>query len=363
MATYATLAGEKFSQNLIKNFYNESIYSQITNQKYEGELTEVGDRVNLMNFAKISWGAWNGDDFTFDALSENTAQLVADQTVIYKIKIGDLQRLKSWVKNPERSFIPDAAKALKEDVDGFVLGKYDDVAAGNRVGTSYTTGTVAIAATTGVVTGDGTTFTAAMVGRGFKAAGHSKWYRVKTYTSATSIIIEDDLDDVASAYTGGAISAAAAYEIEAASAVTVTNATIFTNIVKLQTILDNNKVPKSERWLVLPPTVANLIETSTEVKVSGLPNDVWRALVAKGFFGEYAGFQLYKSTEVSGDNSTGYHCLAGHKAWQAFGMAMNKSEVTRLENNFGYGYKGLAVYGSKVADPMRIAAAELYCKV
>lgn len=106
-------------------------------------------------------------------------------------------------------------------IDAYILGLYTDVASGNRVGTDYTTGTVAVAATTGVVTGTGTTFTSAMVGTGFKAAGHSQWYHIKTYTSATEITIEDDKDDETSSYTGGAISAGATYTIEAATAVTV----------------------------------------------------------------------------------------------------------------------------------------------
>lgn len=70
---------------------------------------------------------------------------------------------------------------------------------------NYSTGTVTVTAVTGAVAGSGTTFTSAMVGKGFKADGHTTWYRVKSFAVATSIVIEDDKDDVTSAYTGGAI--------------------------------------------------------------------------------------------------------------------------------------------------------------
>jgi hypothetical protein len=48
---------------------------------------------------------------------------------------------------------------------------------------------------TAFVTGSGTTFTAAMVGKPFKAAGHSVWYLVSAFTSTTQITITDDVAD------------------------------------------------------------------------------------------------------------------------------------------------------------------------
>ncbi len=95
----------------------------------------------------------------------------------------------------------------KKNVDAFILGFYTNIAAGQRVGTDYTTGTVTIDVS-GNVTGSGTTFTSAMVGKGFKATGHSKWYRVVTFTSATSIVIQNDTYDDVATYDGGVITGA-----------------------------------------------------------------------------------------------------------------------------------------------------------
>ena len=132
------------------------------------------------------------------------------------------------------------------------------------IGTDYTTGTVTVTTGTGAVTGSGTTFTAAMVGLGFKAAGHTSWYRIKTYTSATAIVIEDDKDDEASAYTGGAIGAGATYTIEAVSAITVTKSTIFDYIVDLKTKLDQREIPAEDRWVAFPsllPTYSSRVHS------------------------------------------------------------------------------------------------------
>src|ERR1022692_2880092 len=44
-------------------------------------------------------------------------------------------------------------------------------------GSTELASTTIASTSTGAVAGSGTTFTSAMVGRGFKATGHTKWYR------------------------------------------------------------------------------------------------------------------------------------------------------------------------------------------
>jgi hypothetical protein len=190
---------------------------------------------------------------------------------------------------------------MKQIIDGFVLGLYGDVAAGNRDGTSYTTGTVTVDVTTGVVTGSATTFASTMVGKGFKALGHTSWYRVKSFSSTTSIVIEDDKDDATSAYTGGAIAGGATYEIQANTAVQVTASTIFTRVTALATFLTNNEIPESDRWLVLPASIAALVRQSTEWV--GVGSEGGREAVQNGKLpGKFAGFDIY---EVADGRATG----------------------------------------------------------
>lgn len=59
----------------------------------------------------------------------------------------------------------------------------------------YTTGTITATSGSATITGSGTTFTSAMIGRWFTvtdtaARGQGYWYRVGSYTSATSIALE-----------------------------------------------------------------------------------------------------------------------------------------------------------------------------
>lgn len=66
----------------------------------------------------------------------------------------------------------------------------------------YTTGTISVAQNSQAVTGSGTTFTAAMVGRWLCEADSNglavgNWYRISAYTSATSITLETVFEETA----------------------------------------------------------------------------------------------------------------------------------------------------------------------
>lgn len=62
----------------------------------------------------------------------------------------------------------------------------------------YTTGTITTLANEGTaVTGSGTTFTSAMVGRYFKINDDGEWYKISAFTSATAITLEKEYQGVA----------------------------------------------------------------------------------------------------------------------------------------------------------------------
>jgi hypothetical protein len=359
--TYGTKVAEAYSARLLKNFWLTSIYAAFTNQDYEGELKSAGTTVNLLNLVPPEWMDFDGNDFTWDEAQEIPSKLVADQIKVCKVRVKDLQTLVSQVKNPSSTLVSDTSSGLKELIDSFVLSFYPSVAAGNRIGLDYTTGTVAVAID-GTVTGTGTTFTSDMVGRGFKASGQSSWYRVKTFTSATSIVIEKDSDDLDATYDGGVIAAGATFVIEAVSPITVTKDNIFSLLVRAQTVLDNAKIPVENRSIALRADIANLLELSTEINPS-LPAEQFNALVVRGYVGQYANFRIFKTPFVNGDASGGFHCLGCHRSFETFAMALLESETTKLEKNFGTGYKSLAVWGAKVADVRRQAGVELFVKV
>lgn len=362
MANYGTNVGEKFAKNSLKIFFQNAIAPDITNQDYEGEIKGGGaDRLNVLTFGALTLKNYTGSAMSVDTPSESEGQLIVDQKKAYYFQIESFAKFASYVDNPESTLIQTAGKTLAETVDRFVLGFYSDVGSGNRVGTDYTTGTVTVTTGTGAVTGSGTTFTSAMVGLGFKAAGHTVWYRVKTYTSATAIVIEDDKDDVASAYTGGTIGAGATYTIEAATAITVTKSTIFDYVVDMKTKLDTAKIPASDRWVAFPSIVGNLLLKSSQLQTA--VDTAYEDVIKKGILGYVGGFKVYSNEQVAGDNTTGFYCLGGHKSFITMAMAFTESGVEDFIGGFGQNFKGLNCYGAKVVDERRKAGTYLFAKV
>ena len=365
MASRATTLAQGFSQKLLLEMYEQALTDVVVNRDYEGEINGVGSKLNILNFDRISEKTYDGSNLTVDDLTENNAILTIDQYKSFYWREKTIDNWKSYIKDPHSTVVKQKAEERNKNMDEYVLGLFADVGAGNRVATDYTTGTVTVAATTGVVTGSGTTFTSAMEGRGFKATGHSVWYRVKTFTNTTSITIEDDKDDITSAYTGGAIGAGATYTIEAATVLSITTSNLLQQVSKLKTKLNQaetygySAVPDEGRWLIVPPEFEEVVVRASGVQLH--VDEAYQDLVKKGFIGRLQGFNIYRSTRLTGDNTNGYRVLAGHPAWLTFAEKLLHADIEEdLIGNFGSAYKDLFVYGAKVADTRRHFAAEGY---
>lgn len=365
MSAYGTKLAEGFSAKVMQQVYDTNLLGQIVNRNFEGEINGVGSKLNILDFGKLSEKTYADAALTADSITENNGQLVIDQYRSFYWKEKVLAKWLSYIKNPHPYIVSQVASERSRNLDLFALGFYGDVGAGNRVGTDETSGTVTVDVTTGVVTGAGTSFTAAMVGKGFKANGHTTWYRVKTYSSSTSIVIEDDLDDVASAYTGGAINAGATYTVEAATKVTVTAANILNKVALLKQKLDlaekngYTAVDDSNRFLIAPPEFYTVLVQGTGVVLH--VDEAYQDLVKRGFMGMLQGFKLFMSNRLSGDNTSGYHILAGSQNWLTFAEKVLNARIEEdIIGDFGTAYKDLFVYGGKVKDINRHQAAELF---
>lgn len=366
MAARANTVAQAFSQKLMLEMYDKDLSDILVNRHYEGEINAVGSKINILNFDRVSEKNYSGVPLTADDLTENNAVLEITQKKSFYWKEKTLDNWLSYIKNPHPTIVSQVANERNKNMEAYILGFYGDVAAGNRVGTDYTTGTVTVDVTTGAVTGSGTTFTSSMVGRGFKATGHTQWYRVKTFTDATSIVIEDDKDDITSAYTGGAIGAGATYTIEAATPLAITTSNILDKIAALKAKLDLaekngfSSVPDTDRWLVVPPEFEQVI-----IKASGIVlhvPEVYENLIKRGMIGMLQGFKIFKSNRLTGNNTDGYRVLAGHSNWLTFAEKVLKARIEEdLIGDFGVAYKDLFVYGGKVTDKRRHFATELYC--
>ena len=366
MSARGNTIAQGFSNKMMLQMYDKNLTEFIVNRDYEGEINGVGSKLNILDIDKISEKDYAGVPLTADDLTENNGALVIDKKKSFYWKEKVLDNWLSYIKNPHNTVLDQVAKERSKNMDRHVLQNFiGDIGAGNLVGTPYTTGTVAIAATTGVVTGSGTTFTAAMVGRSFKASGQTTWYRIKTYSSATSITIEDDKDDIDSAYTGGVINAGATYEVQAATAVSITKSNLLDKLALVKLSLDSAEangypsVPDEDRFLIVPPNFDQVVIGATGIALHVDP--VYNELVKKGFIGELLGFKVFRSNRLLGNNTDGFSCIAGHKSWLTFAeKVLNARMEEDIPGDFGTAFKDLFVYGGKVKDIRRHFAALLY---
>lgn len=364
-SAYATKVAEGFSQKLLKHIYENAPIESIVNRDYEGEINSVGSKLNILNLAKISEKTYSGSNLSADSLYETNSVLTIDQFKSFYWAEKTIDKFKSYIKEPKGTVLEQTANERKKNIMSYLLGFYGDAGAGNWYGTDYTTGTVTVDVTTGAVTGSGTTFTSGMVGKPFKATGHTQWYRVKTFTSTTAIVIEDDSDDETSAYTGGAIAGGSSYVIQANTVKQVdnggSNPSFLTMTLALKQMLDEAEVPDEDRFMFLPPAAFTTLMKDSGIKLA-VPA-AYEELVKQGFIGNLEGFQLFKSNRVVGDNTNGYHVVAGHKSWLTFAdKALEAGMEEDLIGNFGSAYKDLFVYGAKVADVRRKFGCHAFVK-
>lgn len=354
----------KFATETIKLLYNESLLPKITNTKYEGTLKQAGDKVRVRMSHKITFSPYTKSMvLVAQDLVPTYEDLEITEKQYFMIQVDDIDKVQNdiaaiseYSENVKR----DASEMLDKDVLPYMrknVGMAADGSSSNAVGTNYSTGTVAVAATTGVVTGSSTVFTAGMVGGYFKAAGHTKYYLVTARNSNTEIVIKD-LDGVA--YTGGAIDAGAAYVIEAATAITLTKNNVYQYIVALRTALGKSLAPSAGRFLVVNSEFEGILLQSPEfIPAVGA---AYEDAVKGGKIGDIAGFSVHRSELVDGNNTTGYWFVAGTREFCSFAAQLTETAVIPSGSNpsqFVDVMKGLWVWGRKVFSGTRAYGAVL----
>lgn len=141
----------------------------------------------------------------------------------------------------------------------------------------------------------------------------------------------------------------------------LTKSIVLDTIVDLGTVLDEQNIPETGRWLILPPWASALIKKSdlTNASISG--DGV--SLLRNGRIGMIDRFTIYSSNllpVVTDGSDQVTRMYAGHPHGLSFASQMSKMETLRSEQTFGTLLRGLQVFGSKVLDG--IALAQLYAK-
>jgi len=292
---------EIWSGKLIEKFYAATVLAAISNTDYEGEIKSYGDRVKIRTKPTLIINNYlvNGD-LALQRPAGSSVELTIDQGKYFAAIIDDVIEKQSDINNMSL-WSDDASEQMKIVVDSdvltFLLGQADSHNSG------LTAGVISQNINLGV-----TGTPVATVGR-------------NPSTGQVEII------DV---------------------------------LLRLGQALDEQNIPETGRWVVMPTWATFQIKRSElrEVFVSGDSVSILR----NGKFGQIDRFTIYASNLLPNGVAAGlaageWVIFAGHAHGLTFASQMTNVETIRSERTFGQILRGLQVYGRQVLDGKAVAQA------
>ena len=293
---------ELWSGKLIEKFYASTVLSAISNTDYEGEIKTQGDRVKIRTKPTITISNYSADmQLNLQRPSGNTVELFIDQGKYFNTILDDVMEIQSDL-NMLNIWSDDAAEQMKIQIDTDVLSYVLGQANTSNKG-----------ATAGKISGD--------INLGVTSTGPLSVVARSPSTGQVEIL------DV---------------------------------LLRLGQVLDEQNIPETGRWVVLPAWAATKIKMS-ELREAYLSGD-GTSMLRNGRIGMVDRFTLYTSNLLPNGTAAGlaaseYPIFAGHAHGLTFASQMTKMETLRSEQTFGTVMRGLQVYGRQVVDDIAIAQA------
>ncbi|NLC25440.1 MAG: hypothetical protein GX777_02305 [Fastidiosipila sp.] len=138
----------------------------------------------------------------------------------------------------------------------------------------------------------------------------------------------------------------------AANPLSVDKDNIIDIIGNCEVVLDEQDIPTTGRWMILPSWATNKIKTS-ELKDAGLTGDK-QTMIRTGLIGNLFGFDIFKSNNLlidTGAKGKYTHVIAGHKQSTGFATQLATTETIADPKDFGKLVRALQVYGWKTIQP------------
>jgi len=304
---------EIWSGKLQVKFYKSTVLGEITNNDWEGEIKNQGDKVIIRSVPNITISDYTkGMNLTNQVPTSTPLELNIDKGKYFSFVLDDVDEVQTDVKLMDM-FSNDAAQQMKIVIDTDVLNNVGaDAASANK------------GATAGAITGN---------------------------------------------INLGAVGAPLAITKDGASS----TVSILDTILDLGLVLDEQNVPEDGRWMVVPAWVAALLKRS-ELRQAQITGDDITPL-RNGKVGMIDRFTLYVSnsltsfTDLGSDaaaggagaaaDTTAYNLLAGTRDAISFASQITSVETLRSTTTFGDIMRGLNVYGYKVVKPEALAVARV----
>jgi hypothetical protein len=288
-----TFIPEIWSGKLLEKFYDATVLAAIANTDYEGEISNKGDKVNIRTQPTITIRAYEANQaLVVDRPASPIVTLLIDQGRYFNLILDDVMRIQMDI-DAMNVWSSNATEQMKVDIDSWVLSHIAaDIAAANA---------------------------------GATAGRISANLNLGTAVAPLTLVNNPTTGQTD--------------PIEA--------------ILRLGQVLDEQNVPETGRWIIIPAWLVRLIKNSI-LRDAALTGDSQTPL-RNGRIGMIDRFTLFGSNllPLAGGNST---ILAGHSMGLTFAAQFTKMETLRSEFTFGTLMRGLQVFGHKVTMPICLAA-------
>jgi hypothetical protein len=283
-----TFIPEIWSGKVIEKFYDATVLGAIANTDYEGEVRNQGDTVKIRTKPTIAISTYEAEQgLTIERPSSNVVDLLVDQGRYFATVLDDVMEVQADLDQMSM-WAEDSSEQMKINIDTYVLANILAGISADNVG-----------ATAGRISGN--------IPLGAAAA-------------PLTVVARNP----------------GAGEVE-----------VIDLIVRYGQVLDEQNIPESGRWLILPSWACALIKRS-ELRDASLTGD-GQTMLRNGRLGMIDRFEVYMSNLLP--VSTGeYTVFAGHTHGLTFASQLSRIETIRAESTFGTILRGLQVFGHKVID-------------
>lgn len=297
-----TFIPQLWSGKLNAKFYATTVFGDIANTNYEGEIKSMGDTITINNIPSITINNYVvGQTLNYEVPAPSKVDLNIDKAKYFGVNVSDVLEYQAK-PNLMSMFTDDASKQMAIAIDTDVLkGVFNQGAAANK------------GSTAGVKSG--------------------------AYNLGT--------DNVP---------------------ITLSASNVVTLLTSLASVLDEQNVPDTDRFVVIDPVFRNWLMQS-DLRQAYLTGDD-KSILRNGMIGMVDRFKIYVSnllpTAAAGLDFNGVAqpgaakrraLIAGHKTAITFASQITKTESLQNPNDFGSLVRGLNVYGHRVIKPESLCLA------
>jgi hypothetical protein len=294
-----------WSSKLNIKFYAATTFGDVSNTNWEGDIKNMGDKVVINNIPSITINPYIiGAGLTYEVPAASTIELQVDKGFYFGVNVSDVMEYQAQ-PNLMDMFTTDAANQMKIKVDADCL--------------------------LAVVTGSDAANIGATAGK------ISASYNMGTDAAPVTLV-------------------------SGPSGTPVGSLNILGQITAMASILDEQNVPETDRFLIITPFERNLLMSSNLAQAQFMGDST--SIVRNGKIGRIDRFDVYVSNllpkAAAGQDYFGValgsalkrHAMyAGHKSAWTFASQINKVESIPNPSDFGQLVRGLVIYGRKVVKP------------